>query len=119
MTEETTTLTGRTRPPVRDWPALDLDGTEFDPVLAELMREGPLTRIRLPYGEEWAWPATRHDDVKLITNDPRFGRAEVTGRQVTRMAPHFKPRRFARLRRPARPQPAAQGPSPAPSPSAR
>ncbi|CAM5532761.1 cytochrome P450 [Streptomyces purpurascens] len=92
MTEETTTLTGQAPPPVRDWPALDLDGTEFDPVLAELMREGPLTRIRLPFGEGWAWLATRHDDVKLITNDPRFSRAEVTGRQVTRMAPHFKPR---------------------------
>lgn len=92
MTEETTTLTGQAPPPVRDWPALDLDGTEFDPVLAELMREGPLTRIRLPFGEGWAWLATRHDDVKLITNDPRFSRSEVTGRQVTRMAPHFKPR---------------------------
>ncbi|QCD59625.1 cytochrome P450 [Streptomyces hawaiiensis] len=92
MTEETTTLTGQAPPPVRDWPALDLDGTEFDPVLAELMREGPLTRIRLPFGEGWAWLATRHDDVKLITNDARFSRAEVTGRQVTRMAPHFKPR---------------------------
>ncbi|MFC9126519.1 cytochrome P450 [Streptomyces sp. NPDC057099] len=92
MTEETTTLTGQEPPPVRDWPALDLDGTDFDPVLAELMREGPLTRIRLPFGEGWAWLATRHDDVKLITNDPRFSRAEVTGRQVTRMAPHFKPR---------------------------
>ncbi|MFE7897858.1 cytochrome P450 [Streptomyces sp. NPDC057424] len=92
MTEDTTTLTGQAPPPVRDWPALDLDGTEFDPVLAELMREGPLTRIRLPFGEGWAWLATRHDDVKLITNDPRFSRTEVTKRQVTRMAPHFKPR---------------------------
>ncbi|MEV0170543.1 cytochrome P450 [Streptomyces sp. NPDC050803] len=89
MTEETTTLT---EPPVRDWPALDLDGTDFDPVLADLMREGPLTRIRLPHGEGWAWLATRYEDVRAITNDPRFGRAEVTRRQVTRMAPHFKPR---------------------------
>ncbi|MFE6199760.1 cytochrome P450 [Streptomyces sp. NPDC057838] len=92
MTEEITTLTGQAPSPVRDWPALDLDGTDFDPVLAELMREGPLTRIRLPFGEGWAWLATRHEDVKLITNDPRFSRAEVTKRQVTRMAPHFKPR---------------------------
>ncbi|MGC5036295.1 MULTISPECIES: cytochrome P450 [unclassified Streptomyces] len=92
MTEETTTLTGQAPPPVRDWPALDLDGTDFDPVLTELMREGPLTRIRLPFGEGWAWLATRHEDVRLITNDPRFGRHEVTRRQVTRMAPHFKPR---------------------------
>ncbi|MFF7352126.1 MULTISPECIES: cytochrome P450 [Streptomyces] len=89
MTEETT-LTGR--PPVRDWPASDLDGTDFDPVLADLMREGPLTRIRLPFGEGWAWLATRYDDVKLITNDPRFSRAEVTRRQITRLAPNFAPR---------------------------
>ncbi|MEU9171258.1 cytochrome P450 [Streptomyces sp. NPDC048420] len=92
MTEETTTLAEPTPPPVRDWPALDLTGPEFDPVLAELMREGPLTRIRLPHGEGWAWPATRYEDVRAITNDPRFSRAEVTCRQVTRLAPHFKPR---------------------------
>jgi biflaviolin synthase len=92
MTEETSTLTGQDLPDVRDWPALELDGTEFDPILADLMREGPLTRIRLPFGEGWAWLATRYEDVKAITNDPRFGRAEVTRRQVTRMAPHFKPR---------------------------
>ncbi|MFE1045627.1 cytochrome P450 [Streptomyces olivaceus] len=92
MTQETSTLTGQSPPPVRDWPALDLDGPEFDPVLAGLMREGPLTRVRLPHGEGWAWLATRYDDVRVITNDPRFGRAEVTKRQVTRLAPHFKPR---------------------------
>ncbi|MFE3637083.1 cytochrome P450 [Streptomyces sp. NPDC059168] len=97
MTEEIT-LTGRAeplerdRPPVRDWLPLDLDGTDFDPVLADLMREGPLTRIRLPFGEGWAWLATRYADVKLVTNDPRFGRAEVAHRQVTRLAPHFAPR---------------------------
>ncbi|KOX37380.1 MULTISPECIES: cytochrome P450 [Streptomyces] len=92
MTQETTTLTGQSPPPVRDWPALDLDGPEFDPVLAALMREGPLTRVRLPHGEGWAWLVTRYDDVRAITNDPRFGRAELTRRQVTRLAPHFKPR---------------------------
>ncbi|MER7055586.1 MULTISPECIES: cytochrome P450 [unclassified Streptomyces] len=92
MTQETTTPTGQSPPPVREWPALDLDGPRFDPVLADLMREGPLTRVRLPHGEGWAWLATRYDDVKAITNDPRFGRAEVTKRQVTRLAPHFKPR---------------------------
>ncbi|MFE9448111.1 cytochrome P450 [Streptomyces sp. NPDC006739] len=85
-------VAGPTPPPVREWPPLDLDGTEFDPVLADLMREGPLTRIRLPFGEGWAWLATRYEDVKLITNDPRFSRAEVTRRQVTRVAPSFAPR---------------------------
>ncbi|MEW1774465.1 cytochrome P450 [Streptomyces sp. NPDC086777] len=79
-------------PPVRDWPALELAGTDFDPVLAALMREGPVTRIRLPHGEGWAWLATRHEDVRTVTNDPRFSRSEVTRRQVTRLAPHFGPR---------------------------
>lgn len=78
-------------PPVRHWPALDLDGVDFDPVLAELMREGPVTRIRLPNGEGWAWLVTRHDDVKFVTNDARFSREAVLGRQVTRLAPHFVP----------------------------
>ncbi|MEU0037202.1 cytochrome P450 [Streptomyces sp. NPDC006333] len=95
MAEETVTLPERPEqplPPVRDWPAGELNATEFEPVLAELMREGPLTRIRLPHGEGWAWLATRHDDVKMITNDPRFSRAEAAVRQVTRLAPHFAPR---------------------------
>ncbi|MFJ4466406.1 cytochrome P450 [Streptomyces sp. NPDC089424] len=92
MTEQTTTAAGRPRPPVRAWPTPDLDGLRFDPVLENLMAEGPLTRVRLPYGEGWAWLATRHEDVKAITNDPRFSRAELTRREVTRMAPHFAPR---------------------------
>lgn len=78
-------------PPVRHWPALNLTGVDFDPVLAELMREGPITRIQLPNGEGWAWLLTRYDDVRLVTNDPRFSRKEVIGRQVTRLAPHFIP----------------------------
>ena len=71
MTEETIT---ETLPPIRYWPALDLTGVDFDPVLAELMREGPVTRIRLPNGEGWAWLVTRHDDVRMVTNDARFSR---------------------------------------------
>ncbi|MFE9836878.1 cytochrome P450 [Streptomyces sp. NPDC005551] len=88
MTERT--LTGAL-PPVRHWPALHLKGVEFDPVLAELMREGPLTRIQLADGEGWAWLVTRHDDVRAVTDDPRFSRAAVRGRQVTRPSPHFSP----------------------------
>ncbi|MBU6535525.1 cytochrome P450 [Streptomyces mayonensis] len=83
------------RPPVREWPAVDLPGSDFDPVLTELMREGPVTRIALPHGEGWAWLVTRHDDVRLVTNDPRFGREAVMDRQVTRLAPHFIPARGA------------------------
>ncbi|MFB0620542.1 cytochrome P450 [Streptomyces sp. AGS-58] len=92
MTEET--LTGLA-PPVRHWPALDLSGTDFDPVLAELMREGPVTRVRLPNGEGWAWLVTRYDDVRAVANDPRFSREAVMDKPVTRLAPHFIPDRGA------------------------
>ncbi|WP_151770583.1 cytochrome P450 [Streptomyces abyssomicinicus] len=90
MTQEITAPTPP--PPVREWVPPEIDGPDFDPVLADLMREAPLTRIRLPHGEGWAWLATRYEDVRAVTNDPRFGRAEVTRRQITRLAPHFKPR---------------------------
>ncbi|MEU9985184.1 cytochrome P450 [Streptomyces sp. NPDC050856] len=70
---------------------MDLPGVDFDPVLAELMREGPVTRIRLPNGSGWAWLVTRYDDVKMVTNDPRFSRKLVAERNVTRLAPHFIP----------------------------
>ncbi|MGW0336407.1 cytochrome P450 [Streptomyces sp. NPDC003011] len=92
MTEETLT---ETVPPVRDWPALDLTGVDFDPVLQRLMREGPVNRIKLPNGEGWAWLVTRYEDVRMVTNDPRFGREAVMDRQVTRLAPHFIPARGA------------------------
>jgi len=82
-------------PPVRHWPALDLTGVDFDPVLTELMREGPVTRIQLPNGEGWAWLVTRHDDVRMVTNDPRFSREAVMDQPVTRLAPHFIPQRGA------------------------
>ncbi|UFR07567.1 cytochrome P450 [Streptomyces sp. Go40/10] len=91
---EEATLTGPL-PPVRHWPALDLPGTEFDPVLAELMAEGPVTRVQLPNGEGWAWLVTRYEDVRRVVNDPRFSRAAVMGRPVTRLAPHFIPERGA------------------------
>ncbi|MFC9125410.1 cytochrome P450 [Streptomyces sp. NPDC057099] len=92
MSDETIT---ETLPPVRDWPALDLSGADFDPVLRELMDEGPVTRVKLPNGEGWAWLVTRYDDTRMVTNDPRFSREAVMDRQVTRLAPHFIPARGA------------------------
>ncbi|MER7761454.1 cytochrome P450 [Streptomyces sp. NPDC097619] len=78
-------------PPVRSWPALDLFGTEFDPVLAGLMREGPVTRIKLPNGDGWAWMVSAYEDVRTVTNDRRFSRRAVVDHNVTRLAPHFIP----------------------------
>ncbi|MEV7885747.1 cytochrome P450 [Streptomyces sp. NPDC002817] len=93
MTEETIT---EILSPIRHWPALDLNGVDFDPVLTELMREGPVTRIQLPNGEGWAWLVTRYEDVRTVTNDPRFGREAVMDQpDVTRLAPHFIPARGA------------------------
>ncbi|WP_328745354.1 cytochrome P450 [Streptomyces sp. NBC_00285] len=92
MTDETIT---EFLPPIRHWPALELNGVDFDPVLTELMREGPVTRIQLPNGEGWAWLATRYDDVRTVTNDPRFSREAVMDQPVTRLAPHFIPQRGA------------------------
>ncbi|WP_306185713.1 cytochrome P450 [Streptomyces sp. MK5] len=80
---------------MRHWPALDLPGVDFDPVLTDLMEEGPVTRIELANGRGWAWLVTRMEDVRLVTNDPRFSREAVMDRQVTRLAPHFIPSRGA------------------------
>ncbi|MGW1725946.1 cytochrome P450 [Streptomyces sp. NPDC002306] len=92
MTEETIT---ETLPPIRHWPALELSGVDFDPVLTELMTESPITRIQLPNGEGWAWLVTRYDDVRAVANDPRFSREAVMEHPVTRLAPHFIPTRGA------------------------
>ncbi|MEU0970565.1 cytochrome P450 [Streptomyces sp. NPDC005917] len=99
MTEETLTelLDPATEPacPVRHWHVPDLAGVDFDPTLAELMREGPVTRIELPNGEGWAWLVTRYDDARMVANDPRFSREAVMEQPVTRLAPHFVPDRGA------------------------
>ncbi|MEU1477615.1 cytochrome P450 [Streptomyces sp. NPDC005760] len=71
--------------PIRHWPALALNGVDFDPVLTELMREGPVTRIQLPHDEGWAWLVTRYEDVRTVVNDPRFSREAVMDQPVTRL----------------------------------
>ncbi|MGY4979602.1 cytochrome P450 [Streptomyces sp. 900105755] len=91
----TCAATGEAAWQVRHWEVPDLAGVEFDPTLAELMREGPVTRIRLPNGEGWAWLVTRYDDVRTVANDPRFSREAVMAQPVTRLAPHFIPDRGA------------------------
>ncbi|GAA3792952.1 cytochrome P450 [Streptomyces chiangmaiensis] len=89
MTEET--LNG-TMPPVRSWPTPELTGVDFDPVLAELMHKGPVTRIELPDGSGWAWLVTGYDDVRAVANDPRFSREAVVDHRVTGLPAHFVPR---------------------------
>jgi cytochrome P450 len=59
----------------------------FDPSLAQLMAGGPVSRIRLPYGEADAWLVTSFDGVRQVTTDPRFSRAGIVGRDYPRMTP--------------------------------
>ncbi|MEU7410503.1 cytochrome P450 [Streptomyces sp. NPDC042638] len=78
---------GPPAPPVRFWPVDDLPALDPDPFLDELLRDEPVTRVRLPYGAGWAWLVTRYEDVRFVTSDPRFSRAHVVGRDVTAMRP--------------------------------
>ncbi|WP_405851509.1 cytochrome P450 [Streptomyces sp. NBC_00090] len=86
----TTTDTADT-PQVHFWAVPDLTGLDFDPLLARLLHEDPVTRVRLPHGDGHAWLVTRYEDVKFVSVDPRFSRQAVWGRSVTRVAPHFVP----------------------------
>ncbi|PZH18028.1 cytochrome P450 [Streptomyces sp. NTH33] len=92
MTEETLT---ETLPPVRRRSTPDPAGVDFDPVLAGLMAKSPVTRVESPDGEGRAWLVTRMDDVRTVTDDPRFSRAAAMDRQVTGPAPHSAPTRDA------------------------
>ncbi|MEU2061398.1 cytochrome P450 [Streptomyces sp. NPDC013455] len=74
-------------PPVRFWAVGDLPALDPDPLLDELLRSEPVSRIRLPYGTGHAWLVTRYEDVRFVTSDPRFSREEVVGRDVTTMRP--------------------------------
>ncbi|QKW05108.1 cytochrome P450 [Streptomyces sp. NA04227] len=92
---------------VRDFPFTPIDGLVIEPILAELRREEPLSRIRLPYGGE-AWLATRYQDVRDALADPRLSRAAVVNadvprRQEMRVGPegimYMDPPDHSRLRR--------------------
>jgi len=75
-----------TQRPVRDYPFSAPDRLHLDPFYAELRRTEPLTRVRLPFGEE-AWLATRYADVRTVLGDPRFSRAASVGRDEPRITP--------------------------------
>ncbi|MEU9380734.1 cytochrome P450 [Streptomyces sp. NPDC048279] len=97
-------------PPVRSWPVDDLPALDPDPFLDEMLRDEPVTRIRLAHGEGHAWLVTRYEDCRFVTSDPRFSRERVVGRDVTSMRPepvasqtaglqYIDPPRHNRLRR--------------------
>ncbi|MGW0423883.1 cytochrome P450 [Streptomyces sp. NPDC003015] len=63
------------------------DGLTFDPLLTRLMDRGPVTRVRLPYGDSDAWLVTTFDGVRQVTTDPRLSRAAIVGRNYPRLTP--------------------------------
>lgn len=70
-------------PPPRAYP-FSSDRLELDPRYAQLRRNEPVSRVRLPFGGD-AWLVTRHADVKTVLADHRFSRAAAGGRDVPRV----------------------------------
>jgi cytochrome P450 len=67
----------------RKYPFSEADRLQLDPLYAQLRRSEPLSRVRLPFGEE-AWLATRYADARVVLGDPRFSRAASVGRDEPR-----------------------------------
>ncbi|NYH79734.1 cytochrome P450 [Actinopolyspora biskrensis] len=73
-------------PTPRTYPFSAPDRLRLDPFYAELRKQEPVSRVRLPYGET-AWLATRYSDVRTVFADPRFSRAESAERDEPRARP--------------------------------
>ncbi len=73
---------------VHEWAVDHLPALNFDPLLHRLLREEPVARIRLRYGEGEAWLVTRYEDVKTVASEPSLSRALTVDRPVTSMTPH-------------------------------
>jgi len=68
---------------IRAYP-FEMRGIEVSPMYAQLRREEPMSRVKLPYGEP-AWLATGHADIKVVLADPRFGREIAQGLDQPRL----------------------------------
>ncbi|MFF4749972.1 cytochrome P450 [Streptomyces sp. NPDC002514] len=71
------------RPAPLPYPFTSADPLELSPIYAEL-RNGPLRKVRLPYGED-TWLVTRHADARFVLSDPRFSLAAGVERDQPRM----------------------------------
>ena len=69
---------------VRSYPFGPIVGLEIDPVYFWLQEHEPLSRVKLPYGQE-GWLLVRYDDCRAALSDPRFSLAEATTRDVPRL----------------------------------
>jgi cytochrome P450 len=94
------------RPEVRPYPFGPPERLEINPQYALLREQEPLSRVRLPYGED-AWMVVRHEDVRTVFGDARFSRAVAETRDEPRVGPdrvgrsllNMDPPEHSRLRR--------------------
>jgi cytochrome P450 len=70
----------------RSYPFGPVERLEIDPTYGWLREHEPLSRVKLPYGDE-AWLLVRYDDVRAALGDPRFSLAEAVVRDVPRLYP--------------------------------
>ncbi|MGC5346899.1 cytochrome P450 [Streptomyces sp. DT24] len=67
------------------YPFWTTEGLGLHPDYREL-RDKPLARVRLPYGED-AWLVTGHEDVRAVLSDARFSLSEAVRRDHPRISP--------------------------------
>ncbi|MGO4461572.1 cytochrome P450 [Streptomyces sp. M-16] len=79
----TVTIDPRMITALRNFPFTPIRGLDIEPVLADLRREEPVSRITLPYGGD-AWLVTRYEDVRAALADQRLSRAAVVNKDVPR-----------------------------------
>ncbi|MGW0769983.1 cytochrome P450 [Streptomyces sp. NPDC002676] len=73
----------QTQPEPLTYPFEPGPGLELNPLYAEL-RNRPLVRVRMTYGDE-AWLATTYADVKKVMADPRFSLAAAVSQDQPRL----------------------------------
>ncbi|OON73825.1 cytochrome P450 [Streptomyces tsukubensis] len=84
MTDTTHACPARSAEPLA-YPFWTSEGLGLHPEY-ERLRDLPLTRVRLPYGED-AWLAIRLEDVRAVLSDPRFSLSEAVERDHPRIGP--------------------------------
>ncbi len=70
----------------RSYPFGPVVGLEIDATYFWLQEHEPISRVRLPFGEE-GWLLVRHEDCRAVLGDPRFSLAAAVGRDVPRLTP--------------------------------
>ncbi|HEU5356835.1 MAG TPA: cytochrome P450 [Actinocrinis sp.] len=74
------------KPP--DFPFRSADGFSHPPLLTELRERRPVSKVRMPTGDE-AWLVTNYDDVRFVLADSRFSAAATTDPDVPHLSPMY------------------------------